>query len=101
MREAKSSEFYVQEGVYRRKEQIANTSTEREILFVVDELAGADGAGESSLVLGVEGEEAEPPLRLQVGGDDSAAAVRARSWRHLAPQHPLLLIANEEQTHGF
>ena len=37
---------------------------------------GADGTGESSLVLGVEGEEAKPPLRLHVGGDDSTAVVR-------------------------
>ncbi|CAL9167976.1 unnamed protein product [Musa hybrid cultivar] len=68
-------------------------------LRVGDEAAGTVGAGVLALDTAGEGEEAEPPRALHVGGHHRAAAVRAAPRRLLRPQHLLLLAAQQHQTH--
>ncbi|RWV86547.1 hypothetical protein GW17_00051546 [Ensete ventricosum] len=68
-------------------------------LRVGDEAAGTVGAGVLALDPAAEGEEAEPPHALHVGGHHRAAAVRAAPRRLLRPQHLLLLAAHQHQTH--
>lgn len=53
------------------------------------------------LGLEAEREEAEPPGALHVGSHDGASAVRAAPRSLLGPQNPLLLVADEHQTHSL
>ncbi|KAL0393861.1 UNVERIFIED_CONTAM: putative peptidyl-tRNA hydrolase PTRHD1 [Sesamum latifolium] len=57
------------------------------------------GAVESALRLEIQRHEAEPPVTLHVQGLDHAAAVGARPRRLLPPDHPLIFVAYEHQTH--
>jgi hypothetical protein len=66
-----------------------------------DQTFGADGAVVLALVTEVERHETEPPLALYVHGLHRPSAVRTRPWRCLPRHNPLLLVANENQTHPF
>ncbi|KAK4435682.1 hypothetical protein Salat_0731700 [Sesamum alatum] len=70
-------------------------------LLLDDQTPGADCAVESALGLEIQGHKAEPPVTLHVQGLDHAAAVGARPRRLLPPDHPLIFVAYEHQTHLY
>lgn len=63
------------------------------------EAPGAEGAVVAALRAEAEGEKAEAPLALHVHGLYHSPAVRASPRRRLPPNHPLVLVTDEHQTH--